>query len=112
MHMCIFIERKLVTFSCSASIIPLHKYFTMDSSLSSFEIASMICGYHKYTVIWEGPISSKSFVCEHEVGNSHDPLSVAVKKTISDESTIFGYVSRRISPLCSIFLDEEEASII
>ena len=40
----------------------------MDSSLSSFEIASMIRGYHEYKAIWEDPINGESLVCEREVG--------------------------------------------
>ena len=76
----------------------------MDSSLSSFEITSMIRGYHEYKAIWEDPINGESLVCEREVGNSHDPLSVAVKKTISGASTIVGHVPWRISLLCSVFL--------
>jgi len=42
--------------------------------------------------------------CEREVGNSHDPMSVAVKKLIDGENTIVGHVPRRISPLCSVFI--------
>ena len=76
----------------------------MDSSLSSFEVASMIRGCHEYKAIWEDPINGESLVCERKVGNSHDPLSEAVKKTISGASTIVGHVPQRISPLFSIFL--------
>ena len=52
----------------------------------------MIHGYHEYKVIWEDPINGEDLVCECEVGNSHDPLSVAVKKMISGESTIVGHI--------------------
>ena len=76
------LTHKLITFSRSASIILLR---TMDSSLSSFEIASMIRGYHEYKAIWEDPVNSESLVCEREVGNSHNPLSVAVKNSLAFE---------------------------
>jgi len=65
-----------------------HSLIVMDSS---FEIESMICGYHVCKAIWEDPINGEMLVCESKVGNPHDPLSVAVKKMISGESTIVGH---------------------
>ena len=72
----------------------------------------MIRGYHEYKAIWEDPVNGKSLVCEREVGNSHDPLSVAVKKMISGASTILGMFLEGYFCCVLFFLDEEEPSIV
>ena len=54
--------------------------------------------------IWPDPFVGEELLCEREVGNSHDPLAVAVKKTIRVERKIVGHVPQRISPLCSMFV--------
>ena len=64
----------------------------------------MICGNHEYKATLGDPINGKDLVYQRKVGNPHDLLSVAIKKTISGESTIVGHVPRRISPMCSVFL--------
>ena len=46
----------------------------------------------------------EQLLCECEVENSHDPMSVAVKKQINGASTIVGHVPRRISLLCLVFI--------
>ena len=65
----------------------------------TFSVEAMIQGHHVYKEIWisvEGEILS----CMREVGNSHDPMAVAVKKG----SNVVGHVPRKISAVCSIFL--------
>ena len=37
------------------------------------------------------------------VGNSHDPLAVAVIKQIDGDDTIVGHIPRKISALCNTF---------
>ena len=74
------------------------------SASASFVIDAAIRGYHVYKEIWPSPIDEERLTCEREVGNSHDPLSVAVKKVIDGRNTIVGHVPRRISPLCSVFI--------
>jgi len=54
--------------------------------------------------IWPNPVDEEELTCEREVGNSHDPLAVAVKKLIDGNNTIVGHVPRHISPLCSVFI--------
>ena len=39
-----------------------------------------------------------------QIGNSHDPLAVAVLKRIDGHNTIIGHVSQRISASCSAFI--------
>ena len=70
----------------------------------SFSIFSAIRGFHVYKVIWENPTPGEELYCRREVGNSHDPLSVAVIKRIDGEDTIVGHVPRRISALCNAFI--------
>ena len=86
----------------------LHKWESPTTSsppgFSSFVVDSAICGYHVYKDIWPSPVAEEQLQCEQEVGNSHDPMSVTIKKLIGGASTIIGHVPRRISPLCSVFI--------
>ena len=50
------------------------------SGSASFVVNSVIHGYHVYKDIWPSPVVEEQLQCEREVGNSHDPMSVAVKK--------------------------------
>jgi len=43
---------------------------------ASFVTDSAICGYHIYKHIWPSPVVEE-LQYEREVGNSHDPMSVA-----------------------------------
>ena len=70
----------------------------------SFSISSAVRGFHVYKVIWENPAPGEELRCRREVGNSHDPLSVAIIKQIDGEDTIVGQVPRRISALCNAFI--------
>jgi len=53
------------------------------SASASFAIDAVICGYHVYKEFGLTPWTT----CERKVGNSHDPLAVAVKKLIMDCSS-------------------------
>ena len=46
----------------------------------TFCIDSMVRGYHEYQSIWHDPLADGELVGEREVGNSHDPHAVAIKK--------------------------------
>ena len=70
----------------------------------SFTISSAVRGFHVYKAIWENPAPGEELGCRREVGNSHDPLSVAVIKQIHEEDTIIGHIPRRISALCNAFI--------
>ena len=74
------------------------------SASASFVIDAAIRGYHVYKEIWPNPIDDEQLICERKVGNSHNPLAVAIKKLIDGSNTIVGHVPRRISPLCSVFI--------
>ena len=69
-----------------------------------FSVQSMIHGYHKYKIIWENPSIGGSLICEQEIGNCYDSHAVAVKKTIEGDIITVGYVPRKISAICSIFI--------
>ena len=58
----------------------------------SFSIFSVVRGFHVYQVVWEIPTSGEEFCCRHEVGNTHDPLAVAVIKQIDGDDTIIGHI--------------------
>ena len=74
------------------------------SASASFTIDAVIRGYYVYKEIWPNPVDEEELTCECEVGNSHDPLAVAIKKLIDGSNMIVGHVPRRISPLCSVFI--------
>ena len=65
------------------------------SASASFVIDTALCGYHVYKDIWPNPIDEEQLTCEREVGNSHDPLAVAIKKLIDGSNMIIGHVPRR-----------------
>ena len=64
-----------------------------------FSVEAMIRGHHVYKEIWT-PVEGEVLPCTRDVGNSCDPMAVAVKKG----ADIVGHVIRKISVLCSIFL--------
>ena len=45
----------------------------------TFVIDSAIRAYYVYQDIWPSPVVEEWLLCKCEVGNSHDPMSVAVK---------------------------------
>jgi len=58
------------------------------SASASFVIDAAIRDYHVYKEIWPSPIDEERLTCEREVGNLHDPLSVAVKKAIDGRTQL------------------------
>ena len=64
-----------------------------------FSVEAMIRGHHVYKEIWT-PVEGEVLPCTREVGNSRDPMAVAVKKG----ADIVGHVPRKISSICLIFL--------
>ena len=64
------------------------------SGSATFVVDSAIRGYHVYKDIWPSPLVEEQLQCEREVGNSHDSMSVAVKKLIDGEGMIVGHVPR------------------
>ena len=67
----------------------------------SFVVESMICGYHEYKSIWDNPVNEEEL---REMGNSHDPMAVAVMKEIDSETKTVGHIPRIISALCFVFI--------
>ena len=49
---------------------------------SCFYLNSMVRGYHEYQASWSDPYVGEELICEQEVGNSHDPQAVALKKKL------------------------------
>ena len=79
-------------------------YVLFTRFFRSFAVDAAIRDYHIYKEIWSNLVHEEWLVCECEIGNSHDPLSVVMKKLIKGNSTVVGHVPRRISPFCSIFI--------
>ena len=65
------------------------------SASASFVIDAAIRGYHVYKEIWPNPINEEQLICEHKIGNSHDPLAVAIKKLIDGSNMIVGHVPKK-----------------
>ena len=55
-------------------------------------------------MIWNNPITGEELQCYQELGNSHDPYAVTVKKFIAEEQKVTGQVPRHISAICSLFI--------
>jgi len=64
----------------------------------------MVRGYHEYQLIWGVPAVGEELNCYRELGNSHDPYAVAVKKSIGGELRVVGHLPRIISAICSLFI--------
>ena len=45
-------------------------------------IKSLVHGYHEYKHTWENPVHSKELDCTRDIGNSHNPMVVAIMKEI------------------------------
>ena len=67
--------------------------------MATFEMESMIRGYHVYQTVWEAQIGEELF-CVPERDNVRDPYAVAVQKS----SRTVGHIPKNISTLCSLFL--------
>ena len=68
-------------------------------SHGTFSTDSVIRGHRVYKDVWT-PVVGEELMCQRELGNPRDPFAVSVLK----ESTIVGHVPRKISAICSMFL--------
>ena len=50
--------------------------------MHTFSMQAMVRGYHVFKLIWDAACDDDILPCEREVGNPHNPSSVAVKKGI------------------------------
>ena len=71
----------------------------------SFQIESMIRGYHQYKGIWESPSEDDALVCEREIGNAHDTHVVAIRKDIEGEARTVGHIPRKFIRFLQFLLD-------
>ena len=62
----------------------------MNSHFQHFDECSnsVIRGFHVYKDIWENPVPGEELLCQCEVGNSHNALSVAVLKEIGGKTQL------------------------
>lgn len=66
---------------------------------ATFSVEAVVRGYHVYHEIWDATVGEQ-LTRRREPGNSRDPFAVSIIKT----STIVGHVPRKISSVCSLFL--------
>ena len=71
----------------------------------SFEVQSCIRGYHIYKAVWT-PYIGETLPCFRELTNGHDPFSVKVSQLEGEDEMIVGHLPRKISSICSIFLEK------
>lgn len=71
----------------------------MAGEMESFELTSMIRGFHIYKEIWD-PSLDDCLVCAQDCSNRYDPFAVAV---LNGRETV-GHVPKKISAPCFLFL--------
>ena len=104
----ILIKAYYVYYSAAASRVPFVPSDFCDLAKMAtvgFSVECMIRGYHEYKSIWENPSIGETLICEREIGNCHDTHAVAIKKTIEGDIKTVGHVPRKISAICSIFMN-------
>ena len=69
------------------------------SELESYEVETVVRGYHVYEKIWEAAVG-EVLSCQWEGGNVHNPYAVAVIQ----KGLIVGHVPCAISAACNLFL--------
>ena len=67
---------------------------------NEFHVEAMVRGYHIYQSIWDAAVNGEVLSCYREVGNTHDPSAIAVRK----DAVTVGHIPRAISSVCSIFI--------
>ena len=57
-----------------------------------------------YKEIWEAAIDGVELPCKREIGNTHHPFTVAIKKIMLMGNVTVGHMPRVISSVCSVFI--------
>ena len=65
----------------------------------SFQIESMIRGYHQCKSIWESLSEDNALICEREISNAHDTHAVAIRKDINGEARTVGHSKKNLFAL-------------
>ena len=73
-----------------------------EETYEQYESEQCVRGYHIYKREWV-PFIGEELLCHREIGNISDPYAVAVLKP--ESSQVVGHVPRKISAICSLFLD-------
>ena len=64
----------------------------------------MVQDYRDCQSIWDNPLADGNLLREQETGNSHNLQIVNIKKTIDGTLQVVGYIPKKLSSICSIFL--------
>ena len=59
---------------------------------------NVVRGYHIYQSVWDATVDGEVLNCCREVGNTHDPSAVAIRK----DAVTVDHIPRVISSICSI----------
>ena len=69
--------------------------------METFKAESCVRGYHTHSAVWVATVGEQLHVqCAQECRNGKDPFAVAVL----NGSDIVGYIPRKISRLCWLFI--------
>ena len=72
----------------------------------TFSIEIVVRGYDVYKEIWETAIDEVELPCKREIGNTHDPFAVVIKKITPTGSVTVGHTPRVISLVCLVFIHQ------
>ena len=70
----------------------------------SIETVCVVRGYDIYKEIWNAAMDGTELPCEREIGNTHDPFAIAIKKVTPTGNMTMGHTPRVISSVCSAFI--------
>ena len=68
-------------------------------NMETFQMESCVRGYHVYKDLWEAVVGER-LECQRERDNPSDTYAVAVKKG----GIVVGYLPRKLSRLCALFI--------
>ena len=58
----------------------------------SFTMESIACGYHTYKSVWKNHVHGEELSCARDIGNSHDPMAVAITKEVDGDIEAVGHM--------------------
>ena len=70
----------------------------------TFSIETVVRGYHAYKEIWNAVMDGTELPYKREIGNTHDPFTIAMKKVTPTGNVTIGHTHRVISSVCLVFV--------
>ena len=78
------------------------RWFNCECEMTAymFCIDSVIWGYREYQSIWDNPLADGDLLCEWEMGNSHNPQVMAIKRwSMVPQLQVVGHVPKKYLPI-------------